>query len=256
MGVNLGDLVAEKDGELYGDGVNVAVRLEGLADPNGICISHKVLEVLHGRLDVPVQDMGQQHLKNISRLIRVYSVRGDAVSSASMHPKQPALPDKPSIVVLPFDNLSGDPNQEYFADGVVESVTTALARLRWLFVIARNSAFTYKGRAVDVRRVGRELGVRYVLEGSVRKAADRIRLTGQLIDAGTGRHLWADTFDGRLRDFFDLQERRTGSVVTAAEPNLRPLRSSALVRSRPAAWMPTISTSALYRCSMHRRSRA
>ena len=165
--------------------VNVAVRLEGLADPNGICISHKVFEELHGRLDVPLQDMGQQHLKNISRPIRVYVVRDDALSPGAMLPEQPALPDKPSIVVLPFDNLSGDPNQEYFADGVVESVTTALARLRWLFVIARNSAFTYKGRAVDVRHVGRELGVRYVLEGSVRKAGDRIRLTGQLIDAGT-----------------------------------------------------------------------
>jgi adenylate cyclase len=221
MGVNLGDVVVEDNGELYGDGVNVAVRLEGLADPNGICISHKVFEELHGRLDVPLQDMGQQHLKNISRPIRVYVVRDDALSPGAMLPEQPALPDKPSIVVLPFDNLSGDPNQEYFADGVVESVTTALARLRWLFVIARNSAFTYKGRAVDVRHVGRELGVRYVLEGSVRKAGDRIRLTGQLIDAGTGRHLWADTFDGRLGDVFDLQERLTGSVVTAAEPNLR-----------------------------------
>jgi adenylate cyclase len=221
MGVNLGDVVAEDDGDLYGDGVNVAVRLEALADPGGLCISHKVFEELHGRLPVSTKDLGQQQLKNISRPVRVYAVQAEGTLWGQALPSAPTLPDRPSIVVLPFDNLSGDPAQDYFVDGVVESVTTALARLKWLFVIARNSAFTYKGRSVDVRHVGRELGVRYVLEGSVRKAGDRIRLTGQLIDAGTGRHMWADTFDGTLGDVFELQDKLTGSVIMAAEPSLR-----------------------------------
>ena len=187
------------EARIYGDGINVAARLEGIAEPGGICISSKVYEEISGRIDLAYQDIGEQQLKNIARPVRAYRVRLDSIAPAAAPAL--ALPDKPSIAVLPFQNMSGDPEQEYFADGMVEEIITALSRFRWLFVIARNSSFTYKGRAVDVKQVGRELGVRYVLEGSVRKAANRVRITAQLIDAASGAHLWADRFDGAWKIF-------------------------------------------------------
>jgi adenylate cyclase len=204
VGINLGDVIAEGE-DIFGDGVNVAARLEALAEPGGICVSRVVRDQVRDRLDYTFEDMGEQSVKNIARPIRVYRV-GD-LGTAAKRPADPALPlpDKPSIAVLAFQNMSGDPEQEYFADGMVEEIITALSRIRWLFVIARNSSFTYKGQAVDVKQVGRELGVRYVLQGSVRKAGGRVRITAQLIDALTGTHLWADRFDGSLEDVFDLQ---------------------------------------------------
>src|SRR6185436_9185636 len=189
IGLNLGDVIVGQDGDLYGDGINIAVRLEGIADPGGILISEKVYSEVEGKLDVGFVDRGEQQLKNISKPIRAYAVRAGAYSAPTERlSAAPPLPDKPSIAiaVLPFENMSGDPEQEYFADGMVEEITTALSRFNWLFVIARNSSFTYKGKAVNVKQVGRELGVRYVLEGSVRKAAGKVRIAGQLIDAITG----------------------------------------------------------------------
>jgi TolB-like protein/class 3 adenylate cyclase len=220
VGINLGDIISDGD-DIYGDGVNVAARLEGLAEPNGICLSRVVRDQVRDKLDLAFEDMGEQQVKNIVRPVRVFRIAAAAI----VHPTPSAklaltLPDKPSIAVLPFQNMSGDPEQEYFADGMVEEIITALSRFRQLFVIARNSSFTYKGRAVDVKQVSRELGVRYVLEGSVRKAATRIRITGQLVDATTGAHLWADRFDGSPDDIFDLQDQVTASVVGALVPKL------------------------------------
>jgi adenylate cyclase len=225
IGINVGDIVVE-DGDIFGDGVNVAVRLEGLADPGGICVSARVQEDVAGRLDLTFDDIGEQSFKNIARPVWVYRVRlATAENTPKMTPTEsgPALtlPDKPSIAVLPFQNISGDPEQEYFADGMVEEIITALCRIRWLFVIARNSTFTYKGQPVDVKQVGRELGVRYVLEGSVRKAGRRVRITAQLIDAATGTHLWADRFDGSLEDVFELQDNVALSVAGIIEPTLQ-----------------------------------
>jgi adenylate cyclase len=216
MGINLGDIIKDK-GDIYGDGVNVAARLEALAEPGGICISRVVRDQVRDRLDIAFGDLGDQQVKNIARPVHVYSVRlGEAAPV-----KAPlALPDKPSLAVLPFQNMSGDPEQEYFADGIVEDITTAISRLPWLFVIARNSSFTYKGRAVDVKQVARELGVRYVLEGSVRKAGNRVRITGQLIDTTSGAHIWADRFDGGLDDIFELQDQVASNVAGAIEPKL------------------------------------
>ena len=216
MGINVGDIILDGT-DMWGDGVNVAARLEALAEPGGICVSSRVQEDAQGKVDVAFEDTGEQQLKNIARPVRVYRVQFEGTANA-----RPLLqlPHKPSIAVLPFNNMSGDPEQEYFADGIVEEIITALSRMRWLFVIARNSSFTYKGRAVDVKQVGRELGVRYVLEGSVRKAANRVRITAQLIDAATGAHLWADRFDGSLEDIFDLQDELTESVVGAIAPKL------------------------------------
>jgi TolB-like protein/class 3 adenylate cyclase/Flp pilus assembly protein TadD len=220
VGINVGDIVVE-DGDIFGDGVNVAARLEGLAEPGGICVSARVQEDAAGKLDLAFDDIGEQQLKNIARPVRAYRVVTAAQPAIPPVSAGPPLPDKPSIAVLPFQNLSGDPEQEYFADGMVEEIITALSRIRWLFVIARNSSFTYKGQAVDVKQVGRELGVRYVLEGSVRKAAGRVRITAQLIDAGTNAHLWADRFDGSLEDVFDLQDRVASSVAGVIEPALQ-----------------------------------
>src|SRR5262244_2364333 len=222
IGINLGDVIIEGR-DLYGDGVNIAARLEGLAEPGGICISQTVLNHARGKIAFDVKDLGQQTLKNIVNPIHVYrlllnSNLGRTVSRFSESAL--ALPDKPSIAVLPFQNMSGDPEQDYFADGVVEDIITAMSRFRNLFVIARNSTLTYKDRAVDVKQVGRELGVRYVLEGGVRQGSDRVRITAQLIDATTGAHLWADRFNGRLEDVFDLQDRVTASVVGAIAPKL------------------------------------
>jgi TolB-like protein/class 3 adenylate cyclase len=218
VGINLGDIIIDGD-DIHGDGVNVAARLEAIAEPGGICISDAAYQQVRDRLDAAFEDSGEQALKNIARPVRVYRVRLNGGPAPAASPAL-ALPDKPSIAVLPFQNMSGDPEQEYFADGMVEEIITALSRFRQLFVIARNSSFTYKGRAVDVKQVGRELGVRYVLEGSVRKAASRVRITGQLIDAATGAHLWADRFDGGLEDVFELQDQITASVVGAIAPKL------------------------------------
>jgi TolB-like protein/class 3 adenylate cyclase len=223
IGVNLGDVIVEGD-DLYGDGVNIAARIEALADAGGVFVSNTVHDHVRDRLPFVFEDLGEQQVKNIARPVRVYRVRD--LGAAAKSPSAPAtpmlpLPDKPSIAVLPFANMSGDPEQEYFADGMVEEIITALSRIRWLFVIARNSSFTYKGQSVDVKQIGRELGVRYVLEGSVRKAGGRLRITAQLIEAETGTHLWADRFDGSLEDVFDLQDQIAVSVAGVIEPALQ-----------------------------------
>jgi adenylate cyclase len=221
VGLNLGDVIVGQDGDLYGDGINIAVRLEGIADPGGILISEKVFSEVEGKLDVGFEDRGEQQLKNISKPVRAYAVRAGAHSAlAERLSAAPPLPDKPSIAVLPFENMSGDPEQEYFADGIVEDIITALSRVPSIFVIARNSSFSYKGMSPDIRQVGRDLGVRYVLEGSVRKAGARVRITGQLVEAATGAHIWADKIDGGVEDVFDLQDKVTASVVAAIEPRL------------------------------------
>ena len=206
MGINLGDVIVEPD-DIFGDGVNLAARLEALAEPGGICISRTVHDHISERLPYSFEDIGEQSLKNIARPVHVYRIplgaepKSAATKASEAVPQSPLpLPNKPSIAVLPFQNMSGDPEQEYFADGMVDEIITALSRIRWLFVIARNSSFMFRGQAIDVKQVGRELGVRYVLEGSVRKAGQRVRITGQLIDAVTGTHLWADRFDGSLEE--------------------------------------------------------
>jgi len=219
IGINLGDVMLAEDGELYGDGVNVAVRLQELADPGGICVSGKVFDELQGRLSLDFEDWGDQQLKNIAKPVRAYALEGDG--TVALAPKPLPIPDKPSIAVLPFANLSGEPEQDYFADGIVEDILTALGRLKWLFVSARNSTFTYKGRAVDPKRVGAELGVRYLLHGSVRKAGSRVRITGRLIEAESGTQIWADRYEGAIEDVFDLQDQITTSVAGAIEPRLR-----------------------------------
>jgi TolB-like protein/class 3 adenylate cyclase len=221
IGIHVGDIIIEEN-DIFGDGVNIAVRLEGIAEPGGISISDDARRQIRGKIDVTFEDLGSQSLKNIAEPMRVWRVpNGRAVPAVPTRLRVDdalALPDKPSIAVLPFTNLSSDPEQEYFADGMVDDIITALSHFKALFVIARNSSFTYKGRAVDVKQVGRELGVRYVLEGSVRKAANRVRITGQLVDTATGAHLWAERFDGDLGDIFDLQDQVTESVVGAIAP--------------------------------------
>ena len=230
IGLHLGDLIVEGD-DLYGDGVNVAARLEAEAPAGGIVISGDVHNAVAGRLKASFDDLGSLALKNIERPVPAFSVNWvptdwlivtPSVSAATPAPIDPllTLPDKPSIAVLPFHNMSGDPEQEYFADGVVEDLITALSRFKSLFVIARNSSFSYKGKSPDVRQVGRELGVRYVLEGSGRKAGGRVRITGQLIDCENGAHLWADRFDGSLEDIFELQDQVSTSIVGAIAPTL------------------------------------
>ncbi len=225
IGVHLGDVVEEGDGDLMGDGVNIAARLEGVAEPGAICISEDAYRQVRSRLDLSVTDLGERSLKNIAEPMKVYALDvgapGGAPGGRPATPARPAPRDKPSIAVLPFANMSGDADQEYFVDGMVEDIITALSKFEQLFVIARNSSFVYKGRAVDITQVGRELGVRYVLEGSVRRAGDRVRITGQLINCGTGSHLWADRFDGRLEDVFDLQDQITANVIAAIEPTVR-----------------------------------
>jgi adenylate cyclase len=219
IGANLGDVIVEGE-DIYGDGVNVAARLEQLADPGGIVISGTAFDHLRGDLGCTFAFLGEQRVKNIERPVRAYRLTlGDDAQS----PERPALPlpDKPSIAVLPFDNLSGDEEQGYFADGIVEDIITALSKVSGLFVIARNSTLAYRGKTVDVRQIGRELGVRYVLEGSVRKSGERVRITGQLIDALSGAHIWAERFDGTLADVFDLQDRVAERAVGAIEPTLR-----------------------------------
>jgi TolB-like protein/class 3 adenylate cyclase len=226
IGIHVGDIIID-DNDIFGDGVNIAARLEGIAEPGGVCISDDAQRQIRGKVDIAFDDMGEQTLKNITEPMRAWrlqidpSVPSTAAAKTSAGPAQwLALPDKPSIAVLPFQNMSGDPEQEYFADGMVEDIITGLSRSKALFVIARNSSFTYKGKAVDIKQVGRELGVAYVLEGSVRKAGNRVRITGQLIDAATGNHIWADKYDGPLDDIFDLQDRVTTSVIGAISPQL------------------------------------
>ena len=231
MGLHLGDLIVDGD-DLYGDGVNIAARLEAEAPAGGIVISRTVHEAVTGRLKATFEDLGSLALKNIDRPIQTFSVKWEPsdwqppvtseVTVASVAAPQVSLPlpDKPSIAVLPFLNMSGDPEQEYFADGMVEDIITGLSRVKSLFVIARNSSFAYKGKSPDIRRMGRELGVRYVLEGSVRRAGNRVRITGQLVEAETGAHLWADRFDSPIADVFDLQDRVTIAVAGAIEPSV------------------------------------
>jgi adenylate cyclase len=231
VGIHLGDVVEESDGDLMGDGVNIAARLEGIARPGAICLSEDAYRQVKARLDLAVSDLGQTQLKNIAEPVRVYSLQvGVAVETKrvsqpragvlEMPSPRLALPDKPSIAVLPFINMSGDPEQEYFADGLTEDLITALSRIRWFFVIARNSCFTYKGRSADIRDVARALGVAYVLEGSVRKAGNRVRVTAQLIDGGSGNHVWAQRYDRDLEDIFAVQDDITATLVGAIEPEL------------------------------------
>jgi adenylate cyclase len=264
IGINLGDVIVEGD-DLYGDGVNIAARIEALADAGGVFVSNTVHDHVRDRLPFVFEDLGEQQVKNIARPVRVYRVhttlthpvadapgsplsrtagegaerqRREAGEGGALASPRLSLPDKPSIAVLPFANMSGDPEQEYFVDGMVEEIITALSRIRWLFVIARNSSFTYKGQAIDVKQVGRGLGVRYVLEGSVRKAGNRVRITGQLIDAATGTHLWADRFDGSLEDVFDLQDKVASSVAGVIEPALQAAETARL------AGRPTVDLTA------------
>lgn len=232
IGINLGDIIVD-GGDIFGDGVNVAARLETLAEPGGICVSDAVLQQVRDKIDVGVSDMGEQTLKNIARPVHVFRLAVQRTTEAA--PARPTLPlpDKPSIAVLPFTNLSGDPEQDYFADGVVEDIITGLSRIKWVFVIARNSSFVYKGKTMDVKQVGRELGVRYVLEGSVRKSSNRVRISGQLIDTASGTHIWADRYDRALDDLFAVQDELTISVVGVIEPTLRQAEIERAKRKRP-----------------------
>jgi TolB-like protein/class 3 adenylate cyclase len=237
MGINLGDIIIDSD-DIYGDGVNVAARLEALAEPGGICVSRVVRDQVRDKLDVNFVDLGEQSVKNIARPVRVFRVdtgieEEAAVSSITAEAPTLAISERPSIAVLPFQNMSNDPEQEYFVDGIVEDIITGLSRIKWLFVIARNSTFTYKGRAVDVKQVARELGVRYVLEGSLRKSGNRLRVTGQLIEASTGTHVWAERYDRALDDIFELQDDITLIVIGAIEPNLRQAEIERVKRKRP-----------------------
>jgi TolB-like protein len=242
IGIHLGDVVEESDGDLMGDGINIASRLEGVASPGTICLSEDAYRQVRARLDLAVSDLGETKLKNIVEPMRVYSLEvGLAAKAKPATQAEPvvavepslALPDRPSIAVLPFANMSGDAEQDYFADGMVEDIITGLSRIKWLFVIARNSSFVYKGKSVDVKQAGRELGVRYVLEGSVRKASSRVRVTGQVVEAETGRHVWAERYDRTLDDVFALQDELTMSVVAAIEPSLRQAEIERVKRKRP-----------------------
>jgi len=218
LGVNLGDVIEKDDGSVYGSGVNVAARLENLADPGGICISDKVQVEIEGKLDLGTEFIGEHEVKNIARPVRAFRVNADPAAQDVADTAPPlALPDKPSIAVLPFTNLGGDPQQEYFADGIAEDLITALSCIRWLFVTARNSTFAYKGQSPDVRRVGKDLGVHYVVEGSVRKGGERVRITAQLVDAATGNHIWAEHYDRNLSDIFALQDEISETMVAALQ---------------------------------------
>ena len=223
IGINLGDVISEEDGDVYGDGVNVAVRLEQLAEPGSVYISGSVYDQIEGKIGIAFESQGEQQVKNIARPVRVFrrlTIAPAASIGLGVSGRPLALPDRPSIAVMPFSNMSTDPEQEFFADGITEDIITGLAKLRWLFVIARNSTFTYKGKAVDVRQVARDLGVRYILEGSVRASGRRIRITGQLIDASTGKHIWAEKYDRELDDIFAVQDEITENVVATVEPHL------------------------------------
>jgi len=230
IGINVGDIIIQGD-DIFGDGVNVAARLEGLAEPGGVSVSADAFSQVRDRLDLAFDDLGDMELKNIARPVRVYRVRNPAESNAAKtQGGAPILPDRPSIAVLAFNNMSGDPEQEYFSDGISEDIITDLSKLSELHVIARNSTFTYKGKSVDVKQVGRELGVRYVLEGSVRKAGNRVRVTGQLIDTASGAYIWADHFDRDLTDIFAVQDELTQEIISALKVKLSPEEKSRLTR--------------------------
>jgi adenylate cyclase len=205
IGIHIGDIMID-EGDIFGDGVNIAARLESIAQPGGICISDDAYRQVRGKVDANFQDSGEQDLKNIARPVRVYQWQPDTAVVADSVSANPAQPDKPSIAVLRFQNMSGDPEQEYFADGMVEDIITGLSRIKWLFVIARNSSFAYEGKAINIKQIGRELGVRYVLEGSVRRASNHVRINAQLIDASTGAHVWAERYDRPLDDIFAVQD--------------------------------------------------
>jgi adenylate cyclase len=254
IGINVGDIISD-DNDIYGDGVNVAARLEALADPGGIDVSRNVHDQVRDKLSFSFEDLGEQTVKNIARPIGVHRIDlteniGPAVvKSTTVVPKSELASSRPSIAVLPFTNMSGDPEQEYFADGISEDIITALSKLHWFFVIARNSSFTYKGKAVDVKRVAHELGVRYVLEGSVRKGGNRVRITSQLIDAATSNHIWADRYDGELTDVFALQDEITEKVVAAIEPKLveaEGIRSQTRSPEELGAWDLVIQANSLF----------
>src|SRR6516225_2843122 len=238
IGIHVGDVMV-RGGDLFGDGVNIAARLQSIAEPGGVCVSSTTYEQVRKVLPITFADLGAQHVKNIHEPIRAYQVgalseaREAAPARVAEAETPPAMPDKPSIAVLPFENMSGDPEQEYFADGMVEEIITALSQFKWLFVIARNSSFTFKGKAVDVKEVGQRLGVRYVLEGSVRKASGKVRITGQLIDAVTGAHIWAGRFERDLMDIFALQDEVTAAVVSAIQPKLLQTEIAMATRRRP-----------------------
>ena len=237
IGVHLGDVIEKADGTVYGDGVNIAARLEGLAEPGGITVSDSVRNAVRGKINATFDDQGEQQVKNIPHPVRAFAVRTDGGAAAkpshAVGEIDLSLPDKPSIAVLPFTNMSGDPEQEYFTDGVTEDIITELSRFHSLFVIARNSSFSYKGKSPDVRQVGKELGVRYVLEGSIRRAANRIRVTAQLIDALTGIHVWAERYDRVLEDIFAVQEEVMRSIVAAIAPQIEDAEIAAARRVRP-----------------------
>jgi len=254
VGINVGDIISDND-DIYGDGVNVAARLETLADPGGIDVSRTVHDQVRDKLNFSFEDLGEQIVKNIARPIGVHRIDLSAdtgpgvVTSTGAVLKPEFASSRPSIAVLPFANMSGDPEQEYFADGISEDIITGLSKLHWFFVIARNSSFVYKGKAVDVKRVARELGVRYVLEGSVRKGGNRVRITTQLIDAVTSNHIWADRYDGDLTDVFSLQDEITEKVVAAVEPKLveaEGIRSQSRSPEELGAWDMVIHANSLF----------
>jgi TolB-like protein len=235
IGINIGDIVVENE-DIFGDGVNVAARLEGLAQPGGISISGNVYEQLAGKTDISFEDAGQQAVKNIAKPVSVW--RWVAQATEQISPEL-SLPDKPSIAVLPFLNMSGDPEQEFFAEGMAEDIISGLSRYRWFFVIARSSSFSYKGRAADTRQVSRELGVRYVVEGSLRKSNGKVRVTAQLIDALSGRHIWSERYDRELNDIFAVQDEITESIVATIEPELGAVERERARRNPPGnldAW--------------------
>ena len=233
IGVNLGDIIVEEDGDVYGDGVNVAARLEQLADPGGVCISGAVYDQIEGKVERLFESRGEHHVKNIPRPVRTFATGESVASVGSARSPALPLPEKPSIAVLPFTNMSDDPQQDYFTDGMVEELIAALSRVRSLFVIARNSTFTYKNKAVDVRQISRDLGVRYVIEGSVRRSDRQVRVTAQLIDATDGSHIWADRFNGGLEEIFELQDALTSAIVGAIQPSIRSHEIERAQRKRP-----------------------
>ncbi len=238
IGINLGDIICGPDGDLYGDGVNVAVRLQEIAAPGSICISSKVFDELHGRLSLRFEDRGEQALKNIARPIQVYTSRGaHPTAHTAPHESRPFpllnLPKKPSIAVLPFRNLSDDREADYLADGIVEDILTALGRMKWLFVSARDSTFIYKGTSVSPRRIGADLGVRYLLDGSVRRSGSRLRITGCLLEAETETQIWAGRYDGDVQEVFELQDTITDNVAAAIEPHLRRAEIERVKRTHP-----------------------